>query len=67
VSAYTDLSYNKIGDSTKDTTHFVVFVGHFLSTYFFHYQPVSESVRDPYRLSRPISSLKTFVLFQNFS
>jgi hypothetical protein len=25
MSAYNDLSYNKIGDSTGDVTHFVVF------------------------------------------
>jgi hypothetical protein len=66
MSAFTDLSNNKIGDSTGDTTCLWFFVGHFLLAYLFHFNSVSESVGDPSRLSGSESSLRPFVLFPKF-
>jgi hypothetical protein len=63
VSTLTDLSWNKIGDSTGEPNCFLVsLVSLALIACFL----VSESVGDPSRLSGFESSLKSFVFFPNF-
>jgi hypothetical protein len=66
MSALTDLSNNKIGDSTGDTTCLWFFVGHLLFTYSFYLKSVSESVGDPFRLSGFKIPLRCFSLFSKF-
>jgi hypothetical protein len=66
MSAFTDLSNNKIGDSTGDKTGLWFFVGHFLLTYSFYLKSVSESVGDPFRLFGFESSPRFFTLFSKF-
>jgi hypothetical protein len=71
VSALTDLSNNKIGDSTGEQSQFfwwffVFFCGHLL---WFHFSPVlsvSESSRYPDRPFGFISLLKFYFIFQIF-
>jgi hypothetical protein len=66
MSAFTDLSNNKIGDSTGDMTFLWFFVGHFLLAYLSSLISVYESVGHPFRPSGFEISLKPSVLFPNF-
>jgi hypothetical protein len=66
MSAFTDLSYNKIGDSAGDTTSLCFFVGHFFLPTPFNLNSVSRSMGDPFRLSEFKSSQRIFLLFQKF-
>jgi hypothetical protein len=63
VSALTNLSINKIGDSTGGSNCFLVSL---VSLALIACFMISESVGDPSRLFGFESSLKIFVLFQNF-
>jgi hypothetical protein len=70
VSALTDLSYNKIGDSTGEISPFSLwflsFYGHFLCLHFSFDLSVSESSGYPERPSGSISQFEFYLLFQNF-
>jgi hypothetical protein len=66
MSAFTDLSNNKIGNSTGDMTLLCFFVGHILFTYSFHLKSVFESVGDPFRFSGFKNPLRFFALFLEF-
>jgi hypothetical protein len=70
VSALTDLSNNKIGDSTGELSLFLygfwIFCGHLLCLHFSFDLSVSESSGYPERPSGSISQFDFYLLFQNF-